>query len=142
LHPAIAAAATPESQMPHPVPSPAVETVADRKPRLMGEVRDLFEDIVGFDLSDADTDANFMELGLDSLMLTQVALQLQKAFPVAVTFRQLMGDCSSLDRLVAMLDAQMPAEAPPASAANAVVASVAAPAAAAVPATDSVATAA
>ncbi|MGQ4584032.1 amino acid adenylation domain-containing protein [Lysobacter sp. F60174L2] len=142
LHPAIAAAATPESQMPHPVPSPAVETVADRKPRLMGEVRDLFEDIVGFDLSDADTDANFMELGLDSLMLTQVALQLQKAFPVAVTFRQLMGDCSSLDRLVAMLDTQMPAEAAPAPAANAVVAPVAAPAAAAVPATDAVATAA
>src|SRR5690606_15600774 len=143
LHPAIAVAATatPESQMPHLVPSPAAAPAADRKPRLMGEVRDLFEDIVGFDLSDADTDANFMELGLDSLMLTQVALQLQKAFPVAVTFRQLMGDCSSLDRLVAMLDAQMPAEAVAVPVANTVVAPVAAPAAPAVPATDAVATA-
>ena len=52
----------------------------DRKPRLVAQLKDVFEDVAGFDLGDADNDANFMELGLDSLMLTQVALQLQKTF--------------------------------------------------------------
>src|SRR5690606_22006267 len=67
------------------------------------------------------------------LMLTQVALQLQKTFAVKITFRQLMGDCASLGRLVAALDAQLPAE--PQPAAPAVVAAPApAPVAAAAPA--------
>ncbi|MFD0737893.1 amino acid adenylation domain-containing protein [Lysobacter koreensis] len=91
----------------NPAPSPS----ADRKPRLVAQLKDLFEDVAGFDLADADADANFIELGLDSLMLTQVALQLQRSFPVKITFRQLMGECASLDKLAAMLDAQLPAEA-------------------------------
>ncbi|MFC3815765.1 amino acid adenylation domain-containing protein [Lysobacter sp. GCM10012299] len=97
--------------------SPAQVAVADRRPVLIGRLRDVFEDVVGFDLSDADSEANFMELGLDSLMLTQVATQLQKTFAVSVTFRQLMGEFSSLDRLAKMLDEKLPAEAPPAPAA-------------------------
>ena len=44
-------------------------------------------------------------------MLTQVALQLQKTFPVKVTFRQLMGDRASLARLSELLDEQLPADA-------------------------------
>ena len=67
-------------------------------------MKEVFEDIAGFDLADADASANFIELGLDSLMLTQVALQLQKTFGVKVSFRQLMGECGSLDKLAAMLD--------------------------------------
>ena len=86
----------------------------DRRSRLLVQLRDLFEDTAGFDLAHADTDANFIELGLDSLMLTQVALQLQKTFPVRITFRQLMGEYASPDRLTQGLDAQLPAEAAPA----------------------------
>src|SRR5690606_6673188 len=63
---------------------------------------------------DADTGANFIELGLDSLMLTQVALQLQKSLGSKVGFRQLMGECSSLDRLAARLDVELPPDAAPA----------------------------
>src|SRR5690606_8140127 len=97
------------------------------------QVREVFEDVAGFDIQEEDDGANFIELGLDSLMLTQVALQLQKTFAVKITFRQLMGDCASLGRLVAALDAQLPAE--PQPAAPAVVAAPApAPVAAAAPA--------
>ncbi len=59
----------------------------------------LFEDIAGLDLADADADANFMEFGLDSLALTQVALQLQKTFPVRITFRELMESLSTFEQL-------------------------------------------
>ncbi len=62
--------------------------------------------------------ALFVELGLDSLALTQVATQMQKTFGVKVTFRQLMESYSSLDSLARHLDASMPPDAvPPAAAA-------------------------
>ncbi|WP_342315191.1 amino acid adenylation domain-containing protein [Lysobacter sp. FW306-1B-D06B] len=134
-HPAVAAAArTPtvlETVMPQSTPAavpvaPAAAT--GRRERLVGQLRGLFENVAGFDMTDADADTNFIELGLDSLMLTQVAVQLQKEFGVPVNFRQLMGDCASLDRLAGMLDAELPAEAVPAPVAAAPVA-VAAPAA-------------
>src|SRR5690606_4372542 len=81
-----------------------------RASRLSGQVREVFEDVAGFDIQQEDDGANFIELGLDSLMLTQVALQLQKTFAVKITFRQLMGECASLERLVAALDALLPPE--------------------------------
>ncbi|HEX7111640.1 MAG TPA: acyltransferase domain-containing protein, partial [Mizugakiibacter sp.] len=110
--PAVAPAtpSAPESVMAVPA-SPA-----DRRPRLVEQLKSLFDEVVGVDLSDADPSANFLELGLDSLTLTQVALQLQKTFNVKVTFRQLLGDIASLDALAGMLDAQLPAEAAPAPA--------------------------
>ncbi|MDI9240388.1 amino acid adenylation domain-containing protein [Lysobacter sp. LF1] len=121
-HPAVAATArTPtvlETVMPQstPVaaPSAAPAAATGRRERLIGQLRGLFENVAGFDMADADVDTNFIELGLDSLMLTQVAVQLQKTFEVPVNFRQLMGDCASLDRLAGMLDETMPAEAEPA----------------------------
>jgi glutamate-1-semialdehyde aminotransferase/acyl carrier protein len=100
---------------------------ADRRARLITQLKSIFEDIAGVDLVDADVHANFIELGLDSLMLTQLALHLSKVFPVAITFRQLMVDDASLDRLAAMLDAQMPPEAPPVAAPAPVTAASVAP---------------
>ncbi len=91
----------------------AVAAAADGESPLMARLKEVFQDTAGFDLADADTTANFMELGLDSLMLTQVSLQLQKAFGVKVTFRQLMSDCSSLESLAAMIQAQAPQHATP-----------------------------
>jgi len=81
---------------------------SDRRTRVLAELRQTFGEITGFDMATADAAANFIELGLDSLMLTQVSMRLQKAFAVPVTFRQLMGDCSSLDSLSRMLDEQLP----------------------------------
>ncbi|GLQ46115.1 hypothetical protein GCM10007862_11660 [Dyella lipolytica] len=100
---------------------------ADRHTRLIAQLKSIFEDVAGVDLVDADVHANFIELGLDSLMLTQLALHLSKVFPVAITFRQLMVDDASLDRLAAMLDAHMPPEAPPVAAPAPVVAASVAP---------------
>jgi len=120
-HPAVATAARTttvlETVMPQSTPLAATVPAAPapgRRERLVGQLRGLFENVAGFDMSDADADTNFIELGLDSLMLTQVAVQLQKTFEVPVNFRQLMGDCSSLDRLAGMLDGALPAEAAPA----------------------------
>ena len=84
-----------------------VASGGDRRSRLLAQLRELFGDSTGFDMADVDESANFIELGLDSLMLTQVALRLQKTFTVPVTFRQLMTDCTSLERLSCMLDERL-----------------------------------
>ncbi|WP_211260728.1 polyketide synthase [Pseudoxanthomonas dokdonensis] len=116
VHPATAALTaleTPMSVASEPAPSAPTSSATastSRRVRLLQQVKEVFEDVAGFDLEGADEDANFIELGLDSLMLTQVALQLQKAFSLKLTFRQLMSEYASLGRLVAGLDAQLPSD--------------------------------
>ncbi|MEZ5069030.1 MAG: phosphopantetheine-binding protein [Bacteroidia bacterium] len=58
-----------------------------------------------------------MELGLDSLFLTQAALTISKKYGVKITFRQLNEDFSSLNALSLHLDSNLPADAMPATAA-------------------------
>jgi len=91
-------------------PTPA----AARQPRFVLRLRELFEDVAGVDLGDADPAAPFVELGLDSLTLTQAALQVKKNFNVAITFRQLMEKYRSFDTLAAFLDESVPPETAPA----------------------------
>ncbi|MGR4869220.1 amino acid adenylation domain-containing protein [Variovorax sp. LARHSF232] len=105
-------------------------TNADRRPALAQRLRTLFEDISGLDLADAEGATPFVEMGLDSLTLTQAALQVKKSFKVNLTFRQLMENYRSFDALGSFLDATLPPE--PAVAAP--VAAVAQPAPVAVPA--------
>ena len=98
--------AVPEPLM--PMPSVPVSNV--RPQRLVGELLALFEDVSGTELEGVDPGANFVELGLDSLSLTQVALQLQKTYALKITFRELMDGCSSFERLAAHIDRLLPAE--------------------------------
>jgi amino acid adenylation domain-containing protein len=92
--------------------APASVTTS-RKPQLIARLRTLFEDVAGADLSNVDPAASFIELGLDSLTLTQAAIQLKKSFNFKITFRQLMEQQRSFDALAAFLDAELPAEAAP-----------------------------
>lgn len=94
---------------------PAPVATVDRKPKLISRLKALFEDVSGVELEDADASHSFVELGLDSLTLTQVALQLKKEFALNITFRQLMEDYTSFALLVAYLDETLPPEAAPAS---------------------------
>ncbi|MEZ0311291.1 MAG: aminotransferase class III-fold pyridoxal phosphate-dependent enzyme, partial [Myxococcota bacterium] len=64
-----------------------------------------FEDVSGLDLATADPGASFFELGVDSLLLTQLALKVQQQFGVKVTFRQLTESFGTLGALVAHLEA-------------------------------------
>ncbi|HEY4092529.1 MAG TPA: amino acid adenylation domain-containing protein [Luteibacter sp.] len=111
------------------MPMPAASA---RPQRLVTELVALFEDVSGTELENIDPGANFVELGLDSLSLTQVALQLQKTYALKITFRELMDGCSSFERLAAHIDRLLPADTAPV-APVAVPAPVAAPAMAAAP---------
>jgi len=118
----------------HPEPTMTAAATTDRRPALTQRLRTLFEDISGIDLAEAEGGTPFVEMGLDSLTLTQAALQVKKSFKVNLTFRQLMESYRSFDALSSFLDASLPPEpaaAPVVAAQPAAVAPVAAAAVAA-----------
>jgi glutamate-1-semialdehyde aminotransferase/malonyl CoA-acyl carrier protein transacylase len=101
----------PSTDMSNSMPASATPLPsATRRPQLVSRLRVLFEDVAGTDLGDADAAAPFVELGLDSLTLTQAALQVKKQFSVAITFRQLMEKYRSFDTLAEFLDSALPPE--------------------------------
>jgi len=106
-------------------PSPApplarAPAVATLPPSLSDSVREVFEEISGMDLRQTAPDAKFLDLGMDSLFLTQASNALEKKFKVAVPFRRLLEDLSSLRRVSDFLGenrvmpaSSLPAPAPP-----------------------------
>ncbi len=84
-----------------------------RKPQLIEKVKSILEDASGIEMAAASPEMTFIELGLDSLLLTQVALMVKRQFDLPVTFRQLNEDLGTIDLLTDYLDANLPAEAAP-----------------------------
>jgi len=87
----------------------------DRKARLAEDLRRIFEDVSGLEIPENETAASFLEIGFDSLSLTQVALQLQRSFSIQITFRQLMESYPSVERLAEHMDKTMPPDSPAAT---------------------------
>jgi amino acid adenylation domain-containing protein len=93
-----------------PVAAPAAVASADsapslpRKDRLLAASRSLLEEVSGYNLAEVDPAESLLELGLDSLLLTQAAQLFHRKFGVAFTFRQLMEELSSLDAIASYLD--------------------------------------
>jgi amino acid adenylation domain-containing protein len=117
---------TPMTTTPNPTvtAAPAVSSPS-RQARLLAQVRQLVEDVSGIDVADADPATPWLDLGLDSLTLTQLALQVQRSQGVKVTFREVMERYPSVASLAAMLDATLPADEPAAPVAAAPAASAA-----------------
>jgi amino acid adenylation domain-containing protein len=86
--------------------------ISMRKTTLLTKVRTLLEDTSGIELATAPPTASFLEVGFDSLLLTQLAITLKKEFGLPITFRQLNEEYATLGQLVDYLDQQLPAEAP------------------------------
>ena len=92
-------------------PPTEVQPDIPRKERLLAASRSLMEELSGYDLSEVDPAASLMELGLDSLLLTQAAQVFQKKFGVSISFRQLMEELGSLKDIAEYLDAKLATEA-------------------------------
>jgi len=83
-----------------------------RRERLIDDLRQLFEQTSGLELRDASPSAHFLELGIDSLLVTQLATRLKQTYGLPVSFRQLMEDVPSLAALAEHLDRNLPPDAP------------------------------
>jgi len=100
------------------VVEPTVPNTQARASRIQRTLAEIFEDLSGKEISAADSSTSFLEMGFDSLFLTQVTQALQTKFGLKVTFRQLLGDLSTLGDLTSYIDGKLPegAFAPPAAA--------------------------
>ncbi|RDS83646.1 amino acid adenylation domain-containing protein [Dyella monticola] len=107
----VAIATPPLNLIPEATMAPALSSTSARATRLVAQLSALFEDVAGTEFDDVDPATHFVELGLDSLSLTQVALQLQKTFALKITFRELMESHSSFGSLAQHIDRLLPPEA-------------------------------
>jgi amino acid adenylation domain-containing protein len=87
-------------------PSPVM-----RKQELIRKVTETLENASGIELGNVAPDMSFIEMGLDSLLLTQVAIQLKRQFSLPITFRQLNEELGTLELLASYLDEKLPADA-------------------------------
>jgi amino acid adenylation domain-containing protein len=88
-----------------------------RASRLAVEITDVVASLSGLSASRIDPNARFLEIGLDSLFLTQAAQALHKHFGQRITFRDLIEDLPTVTAIASYLDKKLPADSPePASA--------------------------
>ena len=66
---------------------------------------------MGSTVADLDVNATFLELGFDSLFLTQANTEFRKKFNVKITFRQLLNEAPTLDALAQFIDSNLRPEA-------------------------------
>ncbi|MBW4027405.1 MAG: amino acid adenylation domain-containing protein [Acidobacteria bacterium] len=97
------------AQEPNPVNLPNSSAQSNHKHKLCAEVGALIEEMSGLTIAPQEYGATFLDLGLDSLFLTQATQSLQKKFGVKVTFRQLLSDIPTIDALGDFLAANVPA---------------------------------
>jgi len=83
---------------------------SDRPQRIILTLKDLFHDLSGIETADIDESATFLDLGFDSLFLTQASLSIQNRFAVKVAFRQLLDDLCTLESLAEYVDRNLPAD--------------------------------
>nr|MBP8824214.1 amino acid adenylation domain-containing protein [Flavobacteriales bacterium] len=77
----------------------AIEANLKPKDQLIAQIKTLLEESSGLELAEAGNEETFLEMGLDSLFLTQVATSLSKKFGVKISFRQLNEELPNLDKL-------------------------------------------
>lgn len=92
---------------------PAV-TAANQPDRILHEVLDILQDLSGIDRQQIIPQKPFLEMGFDSLFLTQVSLAFQRKFLVKLTLRQMLDDLSSPAAIADYLASQIPARTEPA----------------------------
>ncbi|GAA4819475.1 amino acid adenylation domain-containing protein [Litoribaculum gwangyangense] len=84
------------------------KTKAMRKPFILKKISELISNSSGIEVEASEANYSFLELGLDSLVLTQIAITCKKEFKIPITFRQLNEEFSSPELLANYLDKNMP----------------------------------
>ncbi|HSI10705.1 MAG TPA: amino acid adenylation domain-containing protein [Chthoniobacter sp.] len=96
--PAPAVATTEPTPVATPVAAPTALTPLD-------DLKAFLKDQSGIELAAATPSTSLLELGFDSLFLTQIAIALQRRYGVRITLRQLLGELADLGPLSAFLEA-------------------------------------
>ena len=84
---------------------------ATRHEQILAQLNAIVCKLSGLSLERIDAHATFLELGFDSLFLTQANAVFKKVFKIRMTTRQLIETTPGLDLLAAYLDKTLPADA-------------------------------
>ncbi|MDX1453468.1 MAG: beta-ketoacyl synthase N-terminal-like domain-containing protein, partial [Oleiphilaceae bacterium] len=87
-------------------------SASDHREQVSQKLLAVIEDITGYELGDLDPETHFNEAGLDSLLLTQVAIALDQQFGGNITFRDLVEQYNTLEALCDFYVDVIPAETP------------------------------
>jgi thioesterase domain-containing protein/acyl carrier protein len=104
-HPAVTA---PTHSSPHNIAGSG-----SRSEALLSRLQSLFADLSGVDPAILIPDATFVEIGFDSLFLTQAASALQAQFSIEITLRTLLEEASTLNLLAERILPTLPEDALP-----------------------------
>ncbi len=89
---AASAMAVPEAVARQDFVTEETNNMSSMRDMVVTKLKAILEETSGIELADADQDATFMELGFDSLFLTQAAIAIGNEFKVPLAFRQLIED--------------------------------------------------
>jgi amino acid adenylation domain-containing protein len=103
------AAASPRLLETPPMPDAAPPKAEDSGlSRASSALSALIEDVAGIDIRQVPAEASFLEMGFDSLVLTQLAQALRRSFGVEILFRQLTTEFAGPQALAAHILAAAP----------------------------------
>lgn len=92
------------------VVAPVPQNAFAMEEAVAANVKQLLQNGAGVSINDNQADTNFIDLGIDSLMMTQIRLTFQKHFGINITFRQFNAELYTLNLLTAYLLKNLPAE--------------------------------
>lgn len=110
--------ALPAPTSPIPVAEPVVINMPSSEPRydrILLRLKEVVFELSGLEPDQQEVDTPFVEMGFDSLFLTQASLGFKRALGVKVTFRQLFQDAPCLSALARYIDGELPPDALPAA---------------------------
>lgn len=87
------------------------DAIMSRKQQITTKLTTLLLDLSGIEIAQEAYDTSFLELGFDSLLLTQVSSRLKKELKLNIRFRKFLEDVTTLNDLIAYCEAQLPQEA-------------------------------
>lgn len=80
-----------------------------RKEYIINILKEVLEELSGIKKSDLDESKSFLELGFDSLFMTQISLAFQKKFEVKITLRQLLETIPTIYSIAEFIDTKLSA---------------------------------
>ncbi|QMS87629.1 aminotransferase class III-fold pyridoxal phosphate-dependent enzyme [Nostoc edaphicum CCNP1411] len=102
-------AATPKLPNPQLLENTQTMTKSPQQ-KLIPLLKEIIEETSGLEIASVDDSTTFLEMGLDSLSLTQVGLALKKKFKVKVTLRQLLEIYPNLGTLADFINSALSPE--------------------------------
>ncbi len=82
----------------------------NRREKIIHTIHFILEEISGEDVSKEDESVSFLEMGFDSLILTQVSVALKNEFKSNISIRQLMEDYPDIEKLAEYYSQTLPVD--------------------------------